>query len=266
MDLGLKDKVAVVTGGSKGIGFAAAKAFLQEGAKVAVCARHKEELELAAKELGRYGTVYWEVVDVTNQEANLQFAEHVAAKLGGIHAWVNNVGATGYKKGEEYDDEEIDFMTAVCFKSVIYGCQAAFRYMKESGGTIVNVSSLAARCPSAGRSTLYGPLKAAVNNLTVTFAGEYCAYNIRVNCVMPGFTATPLVRANISQEELDRNAGATLLKRGADPEEIAKPIVFLAGNGSSYMTAATVEVSGGRSVTLNPAYAYEKLESEAKNK
>jgi len=131
--------------------------------------------------------------------------------------------------------------------------------MKEKGGAIVNVSSLAARCPSAGRSTLYGPLKSAINNLTNTFAGEYCAHNVRVTCVMPGFTATPLAKANISQEELDRNAGATLLRRMADPEEIARPIVFLASDWASYMTATTIEVSGGRSMTLNPTYAYDKL-------
>ena len=69
---------------------------------------------------------------------------------------------------------------------------------------------------------------------------------------MPGFTVTPLVRAHISQEELDRNANATLLRRMAEPEEIAKPIVFLASDAASYMTATTIEVSGGRSMTLNP--------------
>lgn len=139
-------------------------------------------------------------------------------RFGSVDVWVNNVGATGFKKGDEYDDEEIDFMTGVCFKSVIYGCQAAFRYMKKQhSGAIVNVSSLAARCSSAGRSTLYGPLKSAINNLTNTFAGEYCPYNVRVTCIMPGFTVTPHVRAHISQEELDRNANATLLRRMAEP-------------------------------------------------
>ena len=259
MDLGLRGKVAVVTGGSKGIGYAAAKVFLEEGAKVAICARHEEELRQAAGELEQLGPVYWEAVDVTDAQANYDFAERVYRHFGSLDVWVNNVGATGSKKGEEYDDGEIDFMTGVCFKSVVFGCQAAFRYMKEKGGAIVNVSSLAARCPSAGRSTLYGPLKSAINNLTNTLAGEYCAHNVRVTCVMPGFTATPLAKANISQEELDRNAGSTLLRRMADPEEIARPIVFLASDWASYMTATTIEVSGGRSMTLNPTYAYDKL-------
>ena len=133
MDLGLRGKVAVVTGGSKGIGYAAAKVFLEEGAKVAICARHEKELRQAAGELEQLGPVYWEAVDVTDAQANYDFAEHVYRHFGSIDVWVNNVGATGFKKGEEYDDGEIDFMTGVCFKSVVFGCQAGFRYMKEKG-------------------------------------------------------------------------------------------------------------------------------------
>lgn len=263
MDLGLSGKSVVVTGGSKGIGFATAEAFLREGAKVAICSRHEGELQEAAAQLAELGEVYYEALDVSSAEATYAFAQHVNEKFGGLDVWVNNVGSTGFKKGEEYDDEEIDFMAGVCFKSVIYGCQAAFRYMKDHGGAIVNVSSLAARCSSAGRSTLYGPLKSAINNLTNTFAGEYCAHNVRVTCVMPGFTVTPLTKSKISQEELDRNASATLLHRMAEPCEIARPIVFLASDAASYMTATTIEVSGGRSMTLNPTYAYDKLKQQA---
>ena len=175
-----------------------------------------------------------------------------------MDVWINNVGATGNKAGEDYTEAEIDFVTGVCFKSAVYGCQAAHRYMKEQGGSIVNISSLAARCPSAGRSTLYGPMKAAVVNLTQTMAGEYCAEGIRVNCVMPGFTLTPLVKAHISETELEYNRKGTLLHRLAEPEDIAKPVVFLASDAAGYMTGTTIEVSGGRSVTLNPAYAWEK--------
>lgn len=117
MDLGLKGKSVVVTGGSKGIGFAAAEAFLKEGAKVAICSRHEEELKEAAEKLSQYGEVYYEAFDVSKAESNYAFAEHVNDRFGSVDVWVNNVGATGFKKGDEYDDEEIDFMTGVCFKS-----------------------------------------------------------------------------------------------------------------------------------------------------
>ncbi|EGL37297.1 SDR family NAD(P)-dependent oxidoreductase [Oribacterium sp. oral taxon 108] len=263
MELGLKGKVAVITGGSKGIGYATAKEFLKEGASVAICARNQKEIEEAAETLGKFGPVYAETVDVSKGDEIYGFAQHVFEHFGRLDVWVNNVGTTGYKKADEYDEEEINLMVDTCFKSVVYGCQAAFRYMKNTGGAIVNVSSLAARCSSAGRSTLYGPLKSAINNLTNTFAGEYCANHIRVCCIMPGFTATPLAKAAISEEELQKNAMGTLLRRMAEPEEIAKPIVFLASDAASYMTATTIEVSGGRSMTLNPSFAYERLKEDA---
>lgn len=263
MDLGLKGKTAVVLGGSKGIGRAVAETFLREGAKIAVCARKEDELKAACEEMKELGEVYWEALDVTCEEGLYAFAGRAAQKLGGIDAWVNNVGATVFKDGDEFTGKDIDFITGVCFKSAVFGAQAAFRHMKNKGGAIVNISSLAARCPTAGRSTLYGPMKAAIVNLTQTLAGEYAAYGVRVCCVMPGFTVTPAVRATIPQEELDYNAAGTLLNRLAEPKEIAAPVVFLCGQGASYMTGTTIEVSGGRSVTLNPTYSWEKKAAEA---
>lgn len=261
MEFGLKEKVTVITGGSRGIGLATAIEFLKEGSKVAICSLD-DELEEVVSNLSKYGEVFGKKVDVSKAEEVYEFAAAVYEKFGSIDCWVNNAGSVGYKKGEEYDDEEIEFMTGVCFKGIIFGSQAAYRYMKNKGGVIVNVSSLAARCSSAGRSTLYGPLKSAINNLTNTFAGEYCADGIRVVCIMPGFTITPLTKSKISKEELEKNANATLLRRMATPEEIAKPIVFLASDAASYMTATTIEVSGGRGMTLNPTYAYEKIKNK----
>jgi len=257
MELGLRDKVAVVTGASKGIGYAIAKEFLSVGAKVAICARNAGEIKAAAEALSALGEVYYAALDASDDAAVYDFAAKVHAHYGRIDAWVNNVGATVFKDGMEFTVADVDRIVSYCFKPTLFGAQAAFRYMKENGGAIVNLSSLAARCPTAGRSTLYGPMKAAVNNLTQTLAGEYAAWNVRVNCVMPGFTATPAVRAHIPQAELDYNASGTLLQRVADPEEIAKPVVFLASEAASYMTAETIEVSGGRSRTLNPTYSVE---------
>lgn len=265
MDLGLKEKVAVVTGGSKGIGFATAKAFLEEGAKVAICARDKAVLDEAVKELSAYGEVYAEAIDVTEEEAVYGFADRVAKHFGTIDAWVNNVGSSFARKGEQYTQEEIYRHYTVNFQSAVFGCQAAFRYMKDKGGSIVNVSSLAARCATSGRASIYGPMKAAVRSLSQTFAGEYAAYGVRVNCVMPGFTDTPLIHANLKTEELAYTTKETLLNRAARPEEIAAPIVFLCSDKASFMTGSTVEASGGRSVTLNPTYSWDKKAAESLN-
>ena len=264
MELGLKGKVAVVTGGSQGIGFAVAQMFLEEGAKVAVCARDEKQLQESVSSLRAYGDVIGFAADATDDQAVYHFAEQVFQHYGRMDCWVNNVGASVAKSGEEYTAEQVERTVGVCFKSAVYGCQAAFRYMKGHGGSIVNISSLAARCGTVGRATLYAPLKAAVAHMATTFGGEYAAYGVRVNAVMPGFTMTPAVKQTIPADELQRNIEGTLLHRAAAPEEIAAAVVFLSSERAGYITAASLEVSGGRSVVLNPSYSYEqKAKQEA---
>lgn len=286
MDLGLKGKTAVVTGGSKGIGYAVAKTFLEEGANVFICARNAEEVDAAVRSLSRatapsgtavsdgmampaaisahtvYGAVYGTAADMTVEEDVYRAAKEAYDRSGSLDCWINNVGASFPKEGEEYREQDIEKITKVCFFSTIYGTQAAFRYMKKTGGSIINISSLAARCGTVGASTLYGPLKSAVIKLAVSFAGEYAAYGVRVNSVLPGFTATPAVAANIKPDYLKRNADDTLLRRVAVPEEIAAPVVFLCSSRASYITGTSLEVSGGRSIVLNPEYSYVKKEGE----
>ena len=209
----------------------------------------------------RYSGLGW------NGNAGRHISPYRAAKeaydrFGSLDCWINNVGASFPKEGEEYREQDIEKITKVCFFSTIYGTQAAFRYMKKTGGSIINISSLAARCGTVGASTLYGPLKSAVIKLAVSFAGEYAAYGVRVNSVLPGFTATPAVAANIKPDYLKRNADDTLLRRVAVPEEIAAPVVFLCSSRASYITGTSLEVSGGRSIVLNPEYSYVKKEGE----
>lgn len=260
MDLGMGGRTAVITGGSQGIGLATAQVFLAEGANVAFFARNPEQGRSAADQLAAAGggeRVFFEPLDATVPEQVYVFAERVARHFGRIDCWVNNVGASVKKAGDEYTEDEIDWITGACFKSTVFGCQAAFRHMKQQGGAIINVSSLAARCPSAGKSTLYGPLKAAIVNLTTTFAAEYAAWGVRVNCVLPGFTLTSALQSGFSPAEIRRNVEGALLQRAAEPAEIARPIVFLASDAASYITAAALEISGGRSVTLNPTYSFD---------
>lgn len=257
MDLGLKGKTAVVTGGSQGIGFATARQFLEEGCRVAICARTEDTLKAAARELSDLGEVYWEVVDATKDQEIYRFAAKVGETFGSLDCWVNNVGKQVVKQGMEFTEADVDQITGLCLKSAVFGSQAAFRHMRtqESGGAIVNVSSLAARCPSAGRSSLYGPLKAALVNLSVCLAGEYAAWGVRVCSVLPGFTATPTALSRNSPDRLRFAAQETLLQRLATPQEIANAIVFLASPRASYITATSLDVSGGRAVTLNPRYS-----------
>lgn len=261
MDIGLAGKVAVVTGASKGIGLETAKMLLDEGAKVAICARNKEEIKKAGEMLSRYGEVYYEAVDMTEETAVYTFATHVEETLGQIDCWVNNVGAQLTKKEEEeeYTDELLERIYAVCFKAAVFGCQAAFRSMKKKGGgSIVNISSLGGRCPTAGKATLYGPLKAATNMLTITMGAEYAAYGVRVNCVMPGYIMTEFNTSHTDEESMEHICQGTILQRAGKVEEVARPIVFLCGIGSTFMTGASVEVSGGRGLTLNPTFSFDE--------
>lgn len=258
MDLELKGKVAVVTGASKGIGFAIAKELLKEHMKVAICARNEGETRQAAEILGEYGEVYYEVVDMSREAEVYDFGSRIVDRFGKIDCWVNNVGAQLTKDGEEYTDVLLEKIYGICFKSAVFGCQAAFRSMKHHGGSIVNISSLGARCPTAGKATIYGPLKAAMNNLTITLAGEYAAYGVRVNCVMPGYTMTEFNKENTPKDVMDHVCAGTLMQRAGEVEEVARPVVFMCGNGSTFMTGETIEVSGGRGITLNPDFSFQE--------
>lgn len=258
MDLGLRGKVAVVTGASRGIGYATAKMLLEEGARVAICSPTPANLEKAREELSKLGEVYAEVVDMSDEQSVYTFGANVERHFGTIDCWVNNVGAQLTKGPDEaeYSDALLERIYGICFKSAVFGCQAAFRVMKHKGGNIVNISSLGARCPTTGAATLYGPLKAGINMLTVTMAGEYAAYGVRVNCVMPGYTMTEFNKEHTTPENMKHICAGTLLQRTGEVEEVARPIVFLCGNGAGFITGETVEVSGGRCITLNPDYSF----------
>lgn len=256
MDLGLEEKIVVITGGSAGIGYAAAKFFAAEGARVIICGRRLEVLEQAAASLGSKVLPFR--ADVTCAADVASLGDYVWQRFGVLDVWVNNVGATIARAGQWYTEAEIDATYAVNFKSVVMGSQIAASYMiRRGGGVIINVASLAARCASSGRASLYGPLKSAVVNYTNTFAGEVAAQGIRVVAVMPGFTTTPLAKTTIAPAEFSEQSRLCLLHRAAAPEEIAAPIVFLASDRAAYITSTAVEISGGRSTVLNPNYSYE---------
>lgn len=263
MDLGLKDKIVVVTGGSRGIGYATAQEFLKEGARVIITGRDSKRLEDAQKELQQYGEVRAIAGDGTSEEEVKRIAKEAASDTGGIDVWINNVGKNVAKADEFYSEPELDQIISAVFKSAVFGCQAAIPYMKEKGGSIVNIASLAARNATCGKSNIYAAMKAGLVALSKTLAGEYAAYHIRVNTILPGYTQTPLIAQSFTEEMLKKLLKNNLLQRMALPEEVAKPIVFLASDAASYITATSLEVTGGHNQVLNPEYSYEKKALES---
>lgn len=261
MDLGLKNKKVVVTGGSSGIGYATAEEFLRDGARVVISGRNRERLEAAVKKLGAVSgsdRIQGYALDGSKEAEAYELGRQAAGPEEQIDVWVNNIGGNIGRKGELYTEAELDYLIALCFKSAVFGSQAAFTYMKKNGGSIVNIASLAARCATCGKSTIYGALKSAVLGLTNNTAGEYAAYNIRVNAVMPGYTRTDAVTGSFPKEMLEELLRNNLMDRMAEPSEIAKPVVFLASDAASFITASSLEVSAGHNKVLNPQYSFEK--------
>ena len=256
MDLGLKGKVAVITGGATGIGFACALGFLREGCKVAICGRSREKLEKArirAQECGYELLTYAADVAVAGEVEN--FAAYVAGYYGRIDVWVNNAGVVVAKAVVEMSEAEWDQIMAVNLKSVFLGGRAAFSHMKEQGGVIINASSFAAIIPSAG-SGAYAASKAAIMSLTRTLAAELAPFGIRVNAYIPGVIKTEMNAERIAQWEAALKAQIALNEL-AEAEEVVPAVLFLASEAAGYITGTAIEVSGGKFCVQNPQFAWQ---------
>ena len=256
MDLGLKDKVVVVTGGGSGIGLATALEFAREGAKVAICGRNSQKLEEAKALFAQEGlTVYAGICDVTVSQAVADFVAEVTATVGPIHVWVNNAGSNQIKSLIDYDDEEMEKMISINLKSFIICTNAAARAMRGRGGVIINASSFAAVMPNAGRG-IYSACKTAVLSLTRTYAAELAADGIRVVAYIPGQIETEMTRNVVKVIGHEKLVGNIAMRRMGQPEDLAKPIVFLASDGAGYINGCSVEVAGAKFSVQNPGYAW----------
>lgn len=258
MDLGLRDKVVVITGGSQGIGKAAGLEFAAEGCQVCVCARRQQRLDEAAAEFAAAGySLFTMQADVTDPAQLAAFADAVVARYGRIDVWINNAGANRYKKVIDYAYEDLMQIIQVNLVAVIMGCKIAAERMRHTGGgVILNASSYAAVTPLAGKAP-YAACKSGVLSLTRSLAAEFAPYNIRVNAYVPGVIATEICRPNLELygEKLLQDIP---VKRFGQPEDLAKSIVFLASDlAAGYVNGVSLEISGGKRCVQNPWYAYD---------
>ncbi|HEW64121.1 MULTISPECIES: SDR family NAD(P)-dependent oxidoreductase [Fervidicoccus] len=250
----LKDRVVVITGAARGIGYATAMLAAKEGAKVAVCDVLEDEGKKAAEEIKRTTgnqNVKFYRLDVTNEDEVKRTFEQISKDLGDIYGLVNNAGIAGVSKPtHEITLEEWNKVINVNLNGVFLCTKHAVPYMiKNNRGSIVNLSSIYG-IVGAPDVPPYHASKGAVRIMTKVDALFYAKYNIRVNSVHPGFIDTPMVRG-YAEGTGNRDAVYEALKklhplgRLGRPEEIASVIVFLLSDESSFMTGSEVVVDGG---------------------
>jgi NAD(P)-dependent dehydrogenase (short-subunit alcohol dehydrogenase family) len=249
-------KVAVVTGGGNGIGAAACRAFAAQGGRVAVLDRDAAAAERVAGGIADRGAnASAHAIDVADRVAFNAAAAEIAEAAGGIDILVNGAGTTVRRLIPEMSPEDWDRVIAVNLTGAFNGIRAVLPYMRtRGGGAIVNVASIAGQRISFGGTANYSASKAGLLGLTRHAAYELAPDGIRVNAVCPGPTATAFGGAIPSEEAKAARARKIPLGRMCEPEDIADPILFLAGPAARMITGVALTVDGGVLVKNDTPY------------
>lgn len=242
----LKGKKALVTGGSKGIGKETVKELLNLGTKVVFVARDPLAVDETINEMKKISKdVYGIVGDVSIKSDRENLFEKVEELIGGLDILVNNVGTNIRKKSNEYSPNEIEAILNTNLKSTFDMCRMAFPLLKENGGSIINMSSVAGLTHIKTGSP-YGMTKAALVQLTKNLAVEWAEHDIRVNCIAPWYINTPLVEPVLKKEDyFEEVISRTPMRRIGSAEEVSGTIAFLAMEPSSYITGQCIAIDGG---------------------
>ncbi|MGB9068658.1 MAG: SDR family oxidoreductase [Candidatus Acidiferrales bacterium] len=266
MELGLKAKVVVVTGSSKGIGRSIAEAFAREGAQVVINSRNAEELEATAAEMRKTGGAMLAIAsDVTTAEGARRPIEEAVKKFGTVHVLVNNAGGAGrFGSFDDLTDDEWMDVYNLNVLSAVRATRAALPHMqKQKWGRIINISSESGVQPDA-MMPHYNASKSALNSLTKSLSKAYGKDNILVNTVSPAFIRTPLLDGFLARTAKDRKVSVAqaeqillrefrpniLLGRAGKPEETAGICVFLASDQATFITGSNYRVDGGSVASL----------------
>jgi NAD(P)-dependent dehydrogenase (short-subunit alcohol dehydrogenase family) len=247
MDLGLAGKVAIVTGGSRGIGRAAAAALLKEGARVVVASLRPGSVQAAARELGRDGEVHGIACDVAIEADVVHLVEETVRRCGGLDIMVANAGTGGtYTNLHDLTAADWDAMIGVHLRGTFLCGREAVRAMRARGtrGRIVTVSSTAVYegDPLLGH---YNAAKGGIVSLTRSMAADFAPWGIRVNGVAPGWVRTDMTRDDLPPPGVQAES-LGVLGRPGEPEEIAAAIAFLASGVCDFLTGSTLVVDGGQ--------------------
>lgn len=241
----LKDKVAIITGGTRGIGFAIAKKFLDNNAKVVILGSKEETVTKALnefKELNKNYEVTGYYPNLTNEESVKEMFDKVKEQYGKIDILVNNAGVSSRTPLTEHTIEEFDKVCDINLKSAFVCSKVAVDYLKETKGVILNTSSMVSKYGQPS-GVMYPSTKFAINGMTLSLARELAPLGIRVNAVAPGITKTDMV-ANLPEEMIKPLIATIPLGRIGEPEDIANAFLFLASDLASYVTGQVLGVDG----------------------
>jgi 2-dehydro-3-deoxy-L-rhamnonate dehydrogenase (NAD+) len=235
-------RVAIVTGGARGIGFAVAERLAREGASVALFDRDAERLGRAAANVGAEPFV----VDITDARAVERTAEEVVGRFGGVDVLVNNAGIAGRSVPTwELTDDDWDSVVSVNLAGAFFCTRAVLPVMRERGyGRIVSVASIAGK-EGNPNAVPYSASKAGIIGLTKAVAKEVAADGILVNCVTPAVIRTEILE-QVSQAHIDYMLSKIPMARAGEPEEVAELIAWLASDRCTFSTGAVFDISGGR--------------------
>jgi NAD(P)-dependent dehydrogenase (short-subunit alcohol dehydrogenase family) len=243
----LKDRVALVTGGSKGIGKAIARGFAEAGAQVVISSRHEDELQTAAAEIrqGLAAGVASVVADMTRRDDVRRLAETATQAFGRIDILVNNAGSNQPQPIDAIQDADWDRIIELNLNS----CMALTRYlvppMKERRwGRIIFISSVMGQASLAGRA-VYSATKSGIIGLCRAVALDLGSFGITANCIAPGPILTDLPRSVLTDEQRSAVSQRVALGRWGETSELAGPALLLASNAGSYITGSVLTVDGG---------------------
>lgn len=243
----LQGRVALVTGGSKGLGKAMALGFSAAGADVFISSRHEDELTRTAQEIAAEtgGRVGWAVSDQTRRSEADALVKAAVQKFGRVDVLVNNAGSNTPQPIDQVTDEAWDRIVELNLNSCMALSRAVVPQMKERGwGRIIHISSIMGLASKAGRDS-YSTTKAALIGLARAMALDLGRHGITVNCIAPGPFLTDLPGKMLSAEEKKGFADRTALGRWGDPKELAGPALLMASDAGSYITGTCLVVDGG---------------------
>lgn len=247
MDLGIKDKVAIVTGSARGLGAATARRLAEEGAKVVITDINAELAQATAGALEADGlAVHCVVGDITKGADVQRLVEETVAHFGGVHILVNNAGAPRDKYLVKMSEDDWDFVMAVMLKGAFLATKAVMPHFIEQGwGRVINISSRA----HLGNPTQanYSAAKAGLIGMAKALSKEEGRYGVTCNCVAPGFMETEMVQALATYETIkDAAVAAQPIKRVGKPADIADAVAFLASERAGFISGEVLHVTGGR--------------------